>query len=211
MLKNWCFWIVVLEKTLQSLLDCKEFKPVNPKENQSWIFIGRTDAEAEIPIFWPPDMKNTLIRKDPDAEKDWRQKGMTDDEMVGWYHWLDEHEFEQALGVGDGQGHLVRYSPWGCKEPDMTEWLNWTYGINLLCVCYSYSVWSREGTPEKPLSELRCVGLFNHTYSDETKKFQLIKKWRWIMLVYVLWIKYLVLNGWILLICICLHLLKLLK
>ena len=93
--KNWCFWTVVLEKTLESPLDCKEIQLVDPKRNQSWIFIGRTDAEAESPIFWPPDVKNWLIGKAPDAGKDWRQekKGMTEDEMVGWHHWLDGHEF----------------------------------------------------------------------------------------------------------------------
>ena len=125
--KKWCFQTVMLEKTLESLLDSKEIKPVNPKGNQPWIFIGRTDAEAAAPIFWPPDAKNWLIGKDPDAEKDWRQeeKGITD-EMVGWHHWLDGHEFEQAPGVGDGQGSLVCCSPRGHKESDMTEWLNWT-------------------------------------------------------------------------------------
>ena len=94
--KNWCFWTVVLEKTLESPLDCKEIKPVNPKGNQSWIFIGRTDVEAVIPILWPPDAKNWLIGKDPHARKDWRQeeKGMTEDEMVGWHHQLNGHEFE---------------------------------------------------------------------------------------------------------------------
>ena len=102
-LKNWCFWTVVLEKTLESPLDNKEIKPVNPKGNQFWIFIGRTDAEAETPILCPPDAKNWLIWKDPDAGKDWRQaeKGMREDEMAGWHHWLDGHEFEYALGVGD--------------------------------------------------------------------------------------------------------------
>ena len=126
--KNWCFWTMVLEKTLESPLDCKEIKPVHPKGNQSWIFIGRTDAETEIPILWPPDVKNWLIWKDPDAGKDWRQekKGMTEDEMVGWHHQLDGHEFEQAPGVGDGQGSLACCSPWACKESDLTEWLNWT-------------------------------------------------------------------------------------
>ena len=96
--------------------------------SQSWIFIGGTDAEAEIPILWPPDVKNWLIWKDPDAGKDWRQekKGMTEDEMVGWHHQLDGHEFEQAPGVGDGQGSLACCSPWACKESDLTEWLNWT-------------------------------------------------------------------------------------
>ena len=106
---NWWFWTVVLEKTLESPLDSKEIKPVHPKGNQSWIFIGRTDAEAETPVLWPPDVKSWLTGKDPDAGKDWRQeeKGMTEDEMVGWHHWLDGLEFEQALGVGDGQRGLV--------------------------------------------------------------------------------------------------------
>ena len=126
-LKNWCFRTVVL-KTLDSPLDCKEFKPVNPKGYQSWIFIGKTDAEAETPIFWPSDVKNGLIWKDPDAGKDWRREenGTTEDEMVGWHHRLNGNEFESALGVGDGQGSLACCSPWGCKELDCTEWLNWT-------------------------------------------------------------------------------------
>ena len=98
-LKNWCFWTVVLEKTLESPLDCKEIQPVHPQGNQSWIFIGRTDAEAETPILWPPDAKNWLIEKDPDAGKDWRweEKGMTEDEMVGWHHWLDGHKFRELV------------------------------------------------------------------------------------------------------------------
>ena len=126
--KNWCFWTVVLEKTLKSPLDCKEIKPVNPKGTQSWIFIGRTDAEAETPKLWPPDAKNWLIGKNPDAGQDWRQeeKGMTEDEMLGWYHRLDGHEFEQAPGVGDGQGRLVCCSPWCHEESDTTERLNWS-------------------------------------------------------------------------------------
>ena len=126
-LKNWCFWTLLLEKTLESPLDCKEIKPVNPKGNWPWIFIGRTDAEAEALILWPPDAKNWLIGKDPDTGKDWRQeeKGMTEDEMVGWHHLLNGHGFEQAPGVDDGQGSLVCCSPWGRKESDMTEWLNW--------------------------------------------------------------------------------------
>ena len=126
--KNWCFWTVVWEKTLESPLDCNEIKTIHPKGNQSWIFIGRTDAEAEIPIFWLPDVKNWLIGKDPDAGKDWRQEknGTTEDEMVGWHHWLDGHEFEQAPGVGNRQGSLTFFSPWDCKESDMTERLNWT-------------------------------------------------------------------------------------
>ena len=100
-LKNWCFWTMVLVETFESLLDYKEIQPVHPKGNQSWIFIGRTDAEAETPLLWSPDVKNWLFGKDPDAGKDWRreEKGTTEDEMVGWHHWLNEHEFEQALGV----------------------------------------------------------------------------------------------------------------
>ena len=124
--KNWCFWIVVLEKTLESPLGCKEITPVHPKGHQFWIFIGRTNAEAETPILWPPDAKNWLIGKDPNAGKDWRQeeKGTTEDEMVGWHHRLNGHEFEQAPRVGDEQGSLTCCSSWGCKQSDTTEWLN---------------------------------------------------------------------------------------
>ena len=127
--KNWYFWTVVLEKTLESPLDCKEIQPVHPKENQSWIFIGRTDAKAETPILWPPDAKSWLIWKDPGAGKDWGQeeKGMTEDEMVGWHHQLGGHEFEWTPGVGDGQGGLACCSPWGCKQLDTTEQLNWHF------------------------------------------------------------------------------------
>ena len=118
---------IVLLKTLESPLDSKEIKPVNSKGNQSWIFIGRTDAEAETPILWPPDTKSWLLGKDPDAGKDWRQeeKGATEDVMVGWHHWLDEHEFEQTPGFGDGQENLACCSSWGLKELDTTERLNW--------------------------------------------------------------------------------------
>ena len=127
-LKNWCFWTVMLEKTLKSPLDCKEIQPVHPKGDQSLLFFGRTDAEAETPVLWPPDGKSWLIGKDPDAGRDWGQeeKGMTEDEMVGWHRWLDGHESEQTLGDGEGQGGLVCCSPWRLKELDMTEWLNWT-------------------------------------------------------------------------------------
>ena len=120
--KNWCFWTVVLEKTLESPLDYKEVKPISPKRNQSWIFIGGTNAEAETPVLWPPDVKSQLTGKDPDAGKDWRhkEKGTTEDEMAGWHHRLNGHEFEQALGNGEGQGSLVCYSSWGCKELDST-------------------------------------------------------------------------------------------
>ena len=126
--KNWCFWTVVLEKTLESPLNCKEIQPVHPKEDQFWVFIGRTDVEAEIPILWPPDVKSWLIGKDPDAGKDWgqKEKGTTEDEMVGWHRWLHGHGFGWTPGVGDGQGGLACCNSWCCKESDMTEWLNWT-------------------------------------------------------------------------------------
>ena len=127
--KNRCFWTVVLEKTLESPLDSKEIQSVHPKGDQSWVFIERTDVEAETPILWPPEVKSWLIWKDPDAGKDWRreEKGMTEDEMVGWHHRLDGLEFEQAPGVGDGQGDVVCCSPWGCRVGHgwVTE-LNWT-------------------------------------------------------------------------------------
>ena len=126
--KNWCFWTVVLEKTLESPLDCKKIQPVHPKGNQSCVFIGRTDPEAETPILWPPHAKSWLIGKDSDAGRDWGQeeKGTTEDEMAGWHYWLDGRESEWTLGVGDGQGGLVCCDSWGRKESDMTEWLNWT-------------------------------------------------------------------------------------
>ena len=126
--KNWCFRTMVLEKTLKSLLDCKEIKPVNPKGNQSWIFIGRINVEAEAPILWPPDVKSWLIGKDPDAGKDWGQeeKGTTEDEMVGWHHRLNGHEFGWTWGIGDGQGGLACCNSWGRKESDTNERLNWT-------------------------------------------------------------------------------------
>ena len=121
-------WTMVLEKTLNSPLDCKEIQPVHPKGDQSWVFIGRTDIEAETPILWPLDEKRWLIWKDPDAGKDWRQeeKGTTEDEMVGWHHWLNGHGFGWTPGVGNRQGGLGCYSSWGRKESDTTEWLNWT-------------------------------------------------------------------------------------
>ena len=119
---------MVLEKTLESPLDCKEVQLVHPKGDQSWIFIGRTDAETETPILWPPDAKNWLIGKDPDAGKDWKwkEKGTTEDEMVGWHYWLNAHEFWWTLGLGVGQGGLVCCDSWGRKESETTELLNWT-------------------------------------------------------------------------------------
>ena len=133
--KNWCFWTVVLEKTLESPLDCKEIQPVHPKGDQSWVFIGRTNVEAETPILWPPDVKSWLIGKDPDAGKDWGQeeKGTAEDEMVGWHHWLNGHGFWWTPGVGDGQGGLACCSSWGHKDSDTTEQLNWTE-LNYLCI-----------------------------------------------------------------------------
>ena len=120
--KNWCFWTVVLEKTLESALDCKEVQAVHPEGDQSWVFIGRTDAEAETPILWPPDAKNWLIGKDPDAGKDWRQekKWAAEDEMVGWHHGLNGHEFGQTPGDSEQQGSWVCCSPQGHKELDTT-------------------------------------------------------------------------------------------
>ena len=126
--KNWCFWTVVLKKALENPLDCKEIQPVHPKGKQSWMFIGRTDAEAETPISGPPDAKSWLIGKDPDAGKDWGQeeKGMTEDE-IGWHHWLNGHEFGWTLGVGDGQGGLVCCGSWGHRvRHDLATELNWT-------------------------------------------------------------------------------------
>ena len=117
---------MVLAKTLESLLDCKESKPVNPKGNQPWMFIERTNAEADAPVLWSPDAKSQLTGEDPNARKDWRQEenGVTEDEMVGWHHWLDGHEFQQAPGDGEGQGSLACCSSWGHKESDTIEWLN---------------------------------------------------------------------------------------
>ena len=126
------FWTVVLEKTLGSPLDCREIQPVHPKGDQSWVFIGRTDAEAETPILWPPDAKNWLIGKDPDVGRSWGQeKGMTEDGMAGWHHWLNGRESEWTLGDGDGQGGLACCDSWGRRESDTTErlnWLNWRTG-----------------------------------------------------------------------------------
>ena len=125
--KNWCFWTVVLEKTLESPMDCKEIQPVHSKGDQSWVFSGRNDAKAETPVLWPPHVKSWFIGKDPNVRRDWGQeeKGMTEDEMAGWHHWLDGCEFEWNPGVGDGQGGLACCSSCGRKESDTTEGLNW--------------------------------------------------------------------------------------
>ena len=135
-LKNGCFWTVVLEKTLESPLGCEEIQSVHLKGNQPWIFIGRTDVEAEAPVLWLPDAKSRFFGKDSDAGKDWGQeeKGETDNEIVRWNHWLNAHEFEQTLGDSEGQGSLACFSPWGRKESDTTEWLN-----NNTVICQHHS------------------------------------------------------------------------
>ena len=126
--KNWCFWTVVLEKPLESPLDSKKIKPFNPKRNQSWCLSERLMLKLQLSILWPPITKNWLIGKDPDADKDWRQeeKGSTEDEMVEWHHWPDGQEFEHVPGVGYGQGRPACCSPWGGRESDIAERLNWT-------------------------------------------------------------------------------------
>ena len=171
-LKNWCFGTVVLEKTLESPLDCKEIKPVNPKGNQSWIFIGKTDAEAEVPVLWPPDLKSQITGKDPDAGKDWRkeEKGTTEDEMVGWHHWLNGHESEQDSGDAEGQGSLVCCSLQGCKKSDMTEQLN-TNNIYIHKSSYIYlskETWSLMNLElsEKNTLKSNRKGIWIHVNSD---------------------------------------------
>ena len=126
--KNWCFWTEVLERTLESPLDCKEIQPIHSEGNQPWNFFGRNGAKAETLVLWPPHAKSWLIGKDSDAGRDWGQeeKGTTKDEMAGWHHWLDGHESEWTLGVGDRQGGLACCNSWGHKESDTTELLNWT-------------------------------------------------------------------------------------
>ena len=157
-LRNWCFWTVVMEKTLESPMDFKGIQPVHSKGDQPWVFFGRTDAKAETLILWPPDVKNWLIGKDPDAGQDWRQeeKGTAEEEMVGWHHWLNGHEFEQALGIDDRQGNLVCCSPWSHKELDTTEWLNWTEGRERLSDLSKVSTdnksWSWDSKTKWPVS-----------------------------------------------------------
>ena len=142
--KNWCFWIVVLEKTLESPVDCKEIQLVHSKGDQSWVFIGRTDAKAEAPILWPPDVKSWLTGKEPDAGKygGQEEKGTTKDEMAGWHHRLDWHAFGRTLGIGDGQGGLVCCNSCSCKELDMPELLNWTEQVRKteIQTYYVYSI-----------------------------------------------------------------------
>ena len=125
--KNWCFWTVVLKKTLESPLDCKEIQPVYSKGEQSWVFFGRTDVKAETPVLWPPHAKSWLIGKYSDAGRDWgqKEKGTIEDEMAGWHLRLDGHEFEWTPGVDNGQAGLACCNSWGRRESDTTEWLNW--------------------------------------------------------------------------------------
>ena len=142
-LKNCCFWTVLLKKTLESPLDYKEINPVHPIGNQSWKITGRTDAEAKTPILWPCDEKNWFSGKHPDVGQDWRQeeKGTTEDEMVGSHHWLNGYEFEQAPGVSDGQGSLACWSPWSCQELATTERVNWTEKVIIICFPQSFPFW----------------------------------------------------------------------
>ena len=144
-LENWCFWTVVLEKTLESPWDCKEIQTVHSKGDQSWVFFGRNDAEAETPVLWSLYAKSWLVGKDSDVGRDWGQeeKGMTKDEMAGWHHWLDGHEFGWTLEVGDGQGGLVCCNSWSCREADTTEQLNWTERKIILFLQFMILLWDR--------------------------------------------------------------------
>ena len=188
-LKNWCFLTVVLEKTLESPLDCKEIQPVHPKGNQSWIFIWRTDAEAEMPILWPLDAKNWLFGKDPDAGKDWRQvkKGATEDEMVGWHHWLNGHEFKQALGDVKGQGSLACCNPWGLKGSDTTEQLNNNNNYKATVVktiWYWHKKQTHRSTEQNWRSPNKCIHIWTTIYDKGPKSIQwrkdsLFNKWCW--------------------------------
>ena len=167
-IKNWCFRAVVLEQTLQSPLDFGEIQPVQPRGNQSWIFI----VEAETPILWPPDVMNWLIWKDPDVGKDWwrEDKGMTEDDLVVWHHWNNGHEFEYTPGVGDGQGGLEWYSPWGHKELDINEQMNGTelfvktHGIRIFIYFSEIYVFDYSGSFLLHLGFFSCCeqGLFSH-------------------------------------------------
>ena len=181
-LKNWYFQIVVLEETVLSPLHCKEMKPVNPKGNQSWIFIGRTDAEAEAPILWPPDAENWPIGKDPNAGKDQKQGKRTEDEMVGWHHQLNGHEFEHDLGDGEGQGSLVCCSPWGHKELDTTEWLNFAYklhkqGDNIQPWRTPFPIWNQSVVP-RPVLTVAYWPAYRFLRRLDSQSH--VKEWSWI-------------------------------
>ena len=173
----------MLEKTLESPLDCKEIQPIHSEGDQSWDFFGRNDAEAETPVLWPPHVKGWLIGKDSDAGRDWgkEEEGMTEDEMAGWHHWLDGRESEWTLGVGDGQGGLACCNSWGHKKSDTTEWLNWTelnwwyfVAIKKEPLCWkpleTTAAWSHgfqvlapslAGTSDNPLNLLTYLSIFN--------------------------------------------------
>ena len=165
--KNWCFRTVVLEKTLQSPLDCQKIKPINPKGNRPWILIGRTDAKAEAPILRPPYPKSQLIGEDPNAGKDWGQeeKGTTGDEMIGWHHRFSGHEFEQTPGDSEGQKSLACCSPWGPKELDTTEQLNWDWQSKKKTLTKSEN---KEGiySPNQALDKLNRFVIFRSWQAD---------------------------------------------
>ena len=174
--KNGCFWTVVLEKTLESPLDCKEIQPVHPKGHQPWDFFGRNDAKAETPVLWPPDAKSWLLGKDSDAGRDWGQeeKGRTEDEMAGWHHWLDGRESQWTLGVGDGQGGLACCDSWGRKESDTIEWLIWFDLIwRCLSCCFKKTGSSRHRhlnfVPPKPQTHPHLLFLFPPSPQVEVK------------------------------------------
>ena len=165
--KNWCFWTVVLEKTLESPLDCKEIQQVHSEGDQPWDFFGRTDAEAETPVLWPPHAKSWLIGKDSDAGRDWGQeeKGTTEDEMAGWHHWLDGRESQWTPGVGDVQGGLACCDSWGHKESDTTERLIWSDLINdtrlkAVTPTCDHDCVSQPGTHRHPIECLRERRIF---------------------------------------------------
>ena len=155
--KNWCFWTVMLEKTLESPLDCKESQPVHTEGDQPWDFFGRNDAKAETPVLWPPHAKSWPIGKDSVAGRDWGQeeKWMTEDEMAGWHHWLDGRESGCTPGVADGQGGLACCYSWGCKESNTTERLNWTDTILKISTIFHWMLWKL-----KKKSIYLYVGLF---------------------------------------------------
>ena len=143
--KNWCFWTVVLEKTLESPLDCKEIQPVHSEGDQPWDFFGRNYAKVETPVLWPLHAKSWLLGKDPDAGRDWgrEEKGMTEDERAGWHHWLDGRESQWTPGVCDGQGGLACRNSWGRKELDMTEWLIWSDTVLVFFFLAYFTLYNR--------------------------------------------------------------------
>ena len=168
--KNWCFLTVVLQKTLESPLDCKEIQPVRSEGDQPWDFFGRNDAKAETPVLWPPHTKSWLIGKDSDAGRDWGQeeKGTTEDEMAGRHHWLDGRESEWTPGVVDEQGGLACCDSWGHNESDMTERLNWTEGVKIWVTFY-FSCNHTKKTPIIPLEKYICRWLTRNSWMDRGK------------------------------------------